>query len=469
MWWNIFGHRSFYQPSSPQTRNQTSSGRGSPIAPSKRAVIFGIALIGAAAGQAAAQDQFVSFSNFLESTREASASTLLMRPDSKVIDASALEEMRQSILKRYEGVEVTHSFVVDGMYYDCVPIDQQPAVRNFGLKGTAAPPPQNLLPNNAEAKGKNIQSATQFDPEKPFDSFGNSVGCEAKTVPLLRTTLETLRHFRTLQQFYQKLPGGSIHAAQSGAVIPPAVASHKYSYTIQYVNNLGGNSNLNIWSPYVTTSSAEVFSLSQVWYIGGSGSGLQTEETGWVVYPGMFGGSEKPHFFIYSTAGNYAPGTGCWDNTCGDFVQVAGSGLLGATFTHSSSYGGTQYEFRARYYLYQGNWWLGYQGTWIGYYPGSKYHNGQNTRYAQILEFGSESVGTTIWPPEGSGHWSSTGFAHAAFQRNLYYTATSGTSYWVSLRAVDPSPACYSISGPYSSSGLWTRYFYEGGPGGKSC
>jgi hypothetical protein len=234
------------------------------------------------------------------------------------------------------------------------------------------------------------------------------------------------------------------------------------------VNNLGGNSNLNVWSPYVNTAAGEVFSLSQEWYVGGSGSGTQTEEVGWVVYPGMFNGDEKSHFFIFSTPNNYS--TGCWNNTCGDFVQVADSGLLGASFSNYSTAGGAQYDFSAEYYLYQGNWWLGYQGTWVGYYPGSMYNGGQNTKYAQLIEFGTEGVGTTVWPPEGSGAWSSTGFSHAAYQRNLYYISTSGTSYWDSLTAQDPSPSCYSISGPYTStSSGWTRYFYEGGPGGTKC
>jgi hypothetical protein len=67
----------------------------------------------------------------------------------------------------------------------------------------------------------------------------------------------------------------------------------------------------------------------------------------------------------------------------------------------------------------------------VGYYPGSMYHGGQKSRYAQIIELGTQGVGTRIWPPEGSGNRSS-----------------------------------YSIRGPHSStSSGWARYFYEGRPG----
>jgi len=216
----------------------------------------------------------------------------------------------------------------------------------------------------------------------------------------------------------------------------------------------------------VDTSKGEVFSLSQEWYVGGSGANTQTDEVGWVVYPDMFG-DEKSHFFIFSTPDNYV--TGCWNNSCGDFVQTGSSGLLGASFNHYSAFGKTQYEFSARYYLHNGNWWLYYGGKAVGYYPLAMYKGGQNSKHAQVIEFGTESVGTTVWPPEGSGDWPSKGFKYAAYQRNLYYTNTSKKKVWDSLSPDIPSPACYSVGGPNSGTGAWTVYFYEGGPGGSGC
>jgi hypothetical protein len=435
------------------------------------AALFGCALTLAAPGaQLLAQTaatHFVPFGQFLQETKGARSEEFLARPEIQTKNSADFEAMRQSILARYEGVTVTHSFVVDGQHYDCVPTNQQPAVRTYGLKSIADAPPLDLLKSGAPALSKGAKPATQTDPAKPFDAFGNLQRCEANTVPLERITLDTLTRFATLQDFYRKGSSGAIAAAGKESFVDPTVAAHKYSITYQNVNNLGGNSNLNVWSPYVNTGAGEVFSLSQEWYVGGGGSATQTEEVGWVVYPQMFG-NEKAHFFIFSTADDYA--TGCWNNSCGDFVQVADSGLLGASFSKYSTYGGAQYEFAARYYLYNGNWWLAYQGTWVGYYPGAKYHGGQNTRYAQQIQFGTESVGTTIWPGEGSGNWSSTGFGEAAYQRNLFYQATSGTLYWDSLTRYIPSPACYTTTGPYySTSSGWGIYFYEGGPGGTRC
>ncbi|PYV38521.1 MAG: hypothetical protein DMG06_25510 [Acidobacteria bacterium] len=136
-----------------------------------------------------------------------------------------------------------------------------------------------------------------------------------------------------------------------------------------------------------------------------------------------------------------------------------------------STIGGTQYELNAQYYLYQGNWWLAINGTWIGYYPGSFYRGGQNSKFAQLIQFGTESLATyPLWPAEGSGIWSNAKYGYAAYQRDLWYYNTSGTKVWNSLTARQDSPSCYTISGPYSSSSSgWARYFYVGGPGGQGC
>jgi hypothetical protein len=407
--------------------------------------------------------EFVPFRNFIDQTITANASDYLGQPSSKVKDDAAFEEMRQHILNTYRDVDVSHSFVVDSAYYDCVPTMQQPAVRKYGISKIATPP-QSTLNNSTDDEAGTIGHATLLDSEKPFDAFGNSTHCEDGTIPMRRITLETMSHFQNLQQFFQKSSKEQV-PGQKGKLGPGA--AHKYSYTIQDVNNLGGNSNLNVWDPYVNTSAGEIFSLSQEWYVGGSGAGTQTEEVGWVVYPAMFN-DENSHFFIYSTPDGYA--TGCWNNSCGDFVQVADKGLLGAHFNPTSStFDGSQWEFSAEYYLFEGNWWLAYEGTWVGYYPGSMYHGGQNTKYAQLIEFGTEGVGSTVWPPEGSGLWAGDGYSWAAYQRNLWHFNTSAVGVWDTLTPDIPSPNCYSIAGPYYGSGGWNDYFFEGGPGGSGC
>jgi hypothetical protein len=421
-----------------------------------------------------APSQFVPFQDFIQATELSTFGEYATQAGSRVQDAAAFEEMRQHILALYQGVEVTHSFVLDSNHFDCVPIEQQPTIRILGLTEIAAPPPASALvnalqPDSVTEEPTNLTS--QLDAENRFDQFGNSLVCEEHTIPMFRVTLEQLTRFATLRQFLQKVPDESGLTAEPDQIIPPATEEHKYSYTYQGVNNLGGNSSLNLWSPHVDTSAGEVFSLSQQWYVGGSGTklpGEQTAEVGWQNYPDFYGG-QNSRLFIYWTADGYHK-TGCYNLTCAAFVQTNTSWAFGAGFTHYSTKGGTQWEFAAQYQLYKGNWWLFLGGTAVGYYPGSIYHGGQLTKHAQEIEYGTESVGTTVWPPEGSGDWSSKGWSYAAYQRNLFYINTSGTSVWDTLTPEQPSPKCYTISGPFwSSSSGWGIYFYEGGPGGSRC
>jgi len=95
-----------------------------------------------AAGALSAQDrvrEFEPFNRFMERTRFASSMDL-RSPRSKVRGAAAFNEMHRHLLKTYGGVEVKHSFVREASHFDCVPVNQQPAVREMGLESIAEAP-----------------------------------------------------------------------------------------------------------------------------------------------------------------------------------------------------------------------------------------------------------------------------------------------------------------------------------------
>src|SRR5213594_1101278 len=74
-----------------------------------------------------------------------------------------------------------------------------------------------------------------------------------------------------------------------GSSFPTYGAStHRWAWGEQTVNNAGGDSRLNVWKP---DPKPGVFSLSQHWYVGGSGESTQTVEGGWQVYPSKYGTS----------------------------------------------------------------------------------------------------------------------------------------------------------------------------------
>src|SRR5271167_2681467 len=92
-----------------------------------------------------ATSQFVPFANFIQSVSTADSAAYVGQPGNQIQDAASFEQMRQHILSIYNGVEVSHSFVVDLQHFDCVPINQQPSVRLLGINNVAASPPDSLL------------------------------------------------------------------------------------------------------------------------------------------------------------------------------------------------------------------------------------------------------------------------------------------------------------------------------------
>ena len=408
----------------------------------------------------------VPLSDFVSGVAAADARSWLARPEGRVKTTAAFEELRRHVLSLYQGVHVTHSFWLDSQVFDCIPIAEQPSVRHLGLQKIEAPPPTEAPSARlgSAAGGQAVQSPLQAG---LVDPFGNAVSCGKGTIPLRRVTLEELSRFGSLREFFQKGPGGAGRAHP--ADVPPATAyDHLYAYAYQSVNNNGGNSWLNLWSPSVGTG--QIFSLAQHWYVGGSGSGLQTVEGGWQNYPGKYGVNSSV-LFIYWTADDYGS-TGCYNLDCTGFVQTNSNWALGGTFPNYSTSGGTQYEVQMQWKHSQGNWWLYLQGTGtldpVGYYPGSIYGSGQLSQYSTLIEYGGETVGITSWPPMGSGAFANAGYQYAAYQRLIYYTDTSGAGQWASLNPVQPTPSCYTIVyTPSSSGGSWGTYFYFGGPGGN--
>jgi hypothetical protein len=234
------------------------------------------------------------------------------------------------------------------------------------------------------------------------------------------------------------------------------------------VKSHGTSTILNIWDPQIDQHKTQVFALSQSWDVGGSGKKTQTAETGWQVYPSKYS-STKPTLFIYYTADNYGK-TGCYNLDCTAFVQKSNAVMLGGPLPASHK-GGKQHEIRLEYYLYKGAWWL-WSGDWIGYYPLKLYKNGALTKHATFLEFGGEVVGTTSWPPMGSGVLPGAGYQHAAYQRSVWYLDSKGNAHDTALQFDQEAPKCYKISkSPAPGHSSWSQYpyFYFGGPGGTHC
>jgi hypothetical protein len=233
------------------------------------------------------------------------------------------------------------------------------------------------------------------------------------------------------------------------------------------VTNGGGHSFLNLWQPAIGAN--QVFSLSQHWYVGGSGANLQTIECGWNVYPDLYGGNAQPHLFTYWTADNYNT-TGGYNLTGGSFVQTSSSFAPGMVVGPISTTSGPQYSMELAYWLTGGRWWLYYNGTQgsnaIGYYPATLYQGGALATQASEIDYGGETTGTTSFSPMGSGAFANQGWQRAAYQRTIgYWPPQGGAMINASLTPSQGWPNCYTADVVLYAA-PWYETLWYGGPGG---
>jgi hypothetical protein len=155
------------------------------------------------------------------------------------------------------------------------------------------------------------------------------------------------------------------------------------------------------------------------------------------------------------------------------FVPAAGSPYpTGTVLTKISEVYGLQYEHSFKIQLFGGNWWIAYNGNWLGYYPGSLFDL-ITTSAAEVYWYGEVYDPTPTdwtWTDMGSGAFSSFEYGFASYFKNPMYVAPSGTSYWPdnANNGLPNASACYTRSSLITGAAPWYRYFYLGGPGGEA-
>ena len=236
----------------------------------------------------------------------------------------------------------------------------------------------------------------------------------------------------------------------------------------QTVANWGGDAIFNLWNPF--TARADEFSLSQIGVTRGTGSNQQTLEAGWQEMENLYGDWE-PHLFIYSTRDGYNA-TGCYNATCGDFVQVAAAPVPAVGFTVFSTPGGPQYIIQLRWQRDDANdnWWLVYGTTWVGYYPGTLFDSaGVRNEASQVQYFGEiindAPSGAHTATDMGSGGNPTSGSQQVAYTRTMRTISTSNVWQPASTAVEFRTDAdCYDVE-LLSSAGAFANYYYFGGEG----
>lgn len=362
----------------------------------------------------------------------------------------------------------------EGRNVVCVAAEDQPSVRRLKLDKLEEPPKSE--PDDSRSKSKRAL------PVGLRTASGAPASCDSGTVPLPEITEQDLARFRTIDDFFRKTPS---HLTGEPPIAPSQrlsleephdgpTSSHQYAVYSRNVTNWGSLGTFNVWKP--GTELTTEFSLLQTWVVSGTGSSKQTLEAGWQVYRDLYGDA-NPHLFIYSTQDGYES-TGCYNNSCSDFVQRSSSIFPGQGLApYSSADPDDQWQTQIRWVKDGdgGAWWLNVEGEYVGYYPRSLYNTSGVANRAESFRFGGEIVdkvaGRHTKTDMGSGQFPSAGFGAAAYINKLRYFYTvdaDGTVRFreatgMSLRSLSDA-ACYDAA--YASGDpSWGSYLYLGGPG----
>jgi hypothetical protein len=395
---------------------------------------------------------------------EARLSSFRKDPRTRVRSEADFDAMKAHIESLYADVQVASSFTdAAGQIFDCIPIDEQPAVKATGQP--VASPPSLAAHLGAEDEEEPAAPADEAPPE--LDRHGNAMRCPPGFVPVRRITLDELTRFRSLDDYFSK---GFPPLAPPSAPAADSSQNHRYAYAHQTIDNLGGHSFINLRAPSVTGD--QIFSLAQHWYSAGAGAGHQTVEVGWQVFPNKYGHSQ-PVLFIYWTSDNYGP-SGAYNLDKAGFVQTNPAWTIGGALSPVGTPGGQQYEIEVAFYLTGGNWWLFLGGLQtqhaVGYYPGTLFGGGAMANHATQALYGGETICGAVgpWPEMGSGAFSGAIWPHAAWHRAVFVLPSGGGAQWATLIGESPSPACYDqFVGNYAAP--WNVTLFYGGPGGSNC
>ena len=292
-----------------------------------------------------------------------------------VAEASPLENSyEKEIRQHFEDMRKSMKIVATtntpmGQTVDWIPRESQ---------GNVASPPPAL-------QVKPGGSVTLATPELEME--GAERGPEG-TVPVLRKNLDNLKFDEPLEKFLNKVKGAR-PGIESKDIVSVRAGTHRYGdfpflfqqeptdhvlgSSQQAVNCYGGSGNLSYWNPYVQTNGD--FSLLQTGMINTQQGYDQTAEAGWQVYDGL-NGDTASHLFTYFTVNGYTVGgnnLGGYDRDVAGWVQYSSTIFPGTVFSPYSVRGGGQTVLGIQYQLFQGNWWLAVNGSFIGYYPASLY------------------------------------------------------------------------------------------------
>jgi hypothetical protein len=122
-----------------------------------------------------------------------------------------------------------------------------------------------------------------------------------------------------------------------------------------------------------------------------------------------------------------------------------------------TAWDGSAHQFVIEWW--QGNWWIAYDGVWMGYYPGWLWGGGHNET-SLVQAFGEVAVAPGTTPCTDMGWYNhGTGGPSRAAMHTIYLLG-DGNAWWANLAYWQDQWWWYNIGAIDGTA------FYYGGPGG---
>jgi hypothetical protein len=127
--------------------------------------------------------------------------------------------------------------------------------------------------------------------------------------------------------------------------------------------------------------------------------------------------------------------------------------------------------------LWKGNWWVGWNGIWLGHYDGALFGSDDlfATNACEALWYGEvydPNATPTTWTATnmGSGQFANDALGNAASFINPFYLDMLESPQWPDHGSLMPSrdDKCYTTSDLFVGVAPLYRWFYLGGPGGDA-
>jgi hypothetical protein len=249
-------------------------------------------------------------------------------------------------------------------------------------------------------------------------------------------------------------------AAIAVVLAPHAFASGSGNYAFEYYaggyqsyNGVGVSANMSQHVPVLSEPPGGTAWFDSTALIRAvSPDNNEVVEAGWLVSSTINGdGGANAHLFVRKID----HGTGCFNNmgpgsTCG-FIPYSTTHTIGMVLTPTT----TPQNFVIEHYY--GNWWIGYQGDWVGYFPDSAWSTPFTT------------IGSVGW----YGRVGSTNSTPCADMGNGLYGTQTGSAVFTNMSLITPNYSYIAAKAtPYMTNAQWYNVgafygssFQYGGPG----